>query len=70
VVLFCDEYLMLKEGVGTEKEKKANRFLEIAKKLPFELKMLLVRKVYLKDEVFFLSHQFEAGLSRILPSLI
>jgi len=66
VLLLSDAYLELREEQETEKERKAKRFLQISRRLPLELKMLLVRRVYLSEYPFFLSHQTEASLRRAL----
>jgi len=66
VVLFCDGFLSLKGTVETEKEKRAQRFFRITHHLNIDLNMVLVRRIYLSEKMFFLSNQTEAALRRAL----
>jgi len=66
LLLLSDGYLRLSQDVQTEREKRAKRFFQITKNLPQELQMILVRRVYLSHEYFFLSSQTESALKRIL----
>jgi len=70
VILFCDGYLKLSEQPNKKdhNRERAIRFLKIAQVLPLDLTMVLVRKTYLSNYDFFLSHQTEAALGRVLTS--
>jgi len=66
VSLLSDEYLKIAERSWDEKERRAVRFFLICQSLPFELVMVLVRRVYLGSQTFFLSSHTEAALKRVL----
>jgi len=66
VLLYCDGFLKLRKTQTTIKEKQAAKFFQIAKALPFDVKMILIRRVYLSSKSFFVSNQTEAALQRVL----
>jgi len=68
VLLYCDGYLCLKEPKEQEGNQKTLRFLKIAEKLPLELLMQLVRRIYLSSEIMFLTQTTEDALIRVLSS--
>jgi len=71
VMLFLDGYFEVKKPINTEKERKAERFFILSRRLSLDLLMLVVRRVYLSSRSFFLSHQTEAALRKVLsfPSI-
>jgi len=66
MILYCDGYFSLKEGLATEREIRAQKFFSVCKKLNVDLNMILARRVYLSDNEFILSDQTEAALRRVL----
>jgi len=68
VLLYSDGYLQLIGEIEKEREKKAQRFFKMTQYLPLEIKMLLVRRIYLRTKSLILSHQTNAALNRIVPS--
>jgi len=66
MLLYCDGYLKLCEESQDERKMKAIRFFKLSKELPLELNMILARKICLGTECFFLSHQVEDAIKRVL----
>jgi len=69
-LLYCDGYLKFKEekeqGKERDEREKAERFFNICDKVPLELKMILVKRIFLSPEIFFLSQQTDSALKRLL----
>jgi len=68
LVLLSDGYLSFKEldDQAPLAQVQAQKFFKIARKLPLDFQMMLVRRVYLSPKGFYLSHETEAGLKRVL----
>jgi len=66
LLLLSDGYLRLKaRGEGT-RERNAIAFFAAAKRLPQELQMVLIKRVYFSPGIFYLSHQTEKSLKKVL----
>jgi len=68
VVLLSDGYIEFRKGAKTENEVAAKRFFQICRKLPQEIQMVLINRIYFLPENFFLSHRTELALKRVLSS--
>jgi len=67
-LLYCDGYLAFKEMTDVRKHQGTKRFFHILGKLPLDIKMILIRRIFFSPKIFFLSNQTEDALKRILSS--
>jgi len=65
-VLFSDEYLTLKNQAATQKQKMAQRFFKILNKIPLEMKMHVVGKIYVSTRTLYRGNEVESALIRVL----
>jgi len=65
LILYCDGYLCFRTKID-DRQQKMKRFVQIVEKLPLELQMVVMRRVYLSSRTFFLSTHTEEALKRVL----